>query len=174
VTNPISSGFVLGVPERQSRTARKIEGFRSLPVGWHYGSGGPISDAVISTVRELYGFLLQIGLSQTDAFAGADGEVLLTAYHEQHYIATTVEPNGVISVSHESAGVEVTSDEDLNVKGAKGSLLAVARKIWSLSASSTQGTLTRYVGGSMTWPLKNLPVAACQSSSSRVLRMQAA
>ena len=180
MTNPFGSPFVLGAPERKTATDRKIEDFRSLAVGWHYGSGGPISDSVLSKVQELYRFLLQIGLTKTDVFAGAGGEVLLTAYHEQHYVGTIVESSGEISVAHEIAGVEVASAEDLNLKRAKAHLLAITRDIWkrdiwNLSASSTQETLTKHLEGSMTWPLRNLPaVVACQSSSSRVLKLQAA
>jgi hypothetical protein len=174
VTN-FSSGFIIGTPERKTATARKIEDFRSLPVGWHYGGGGPISDSVISAVQELHRFLLQIGLTKTDAFAGVDGEVLLTAYHEHHYVATIVESTGEISVAHERAGTEVGSAEGLKVEEAKGHLLAIARDIWSLSVSSIHGTLTRHSEGSMTLPLRNLPVGvACQSSSSNVLRLQTA
>jgi hypothetical protein len=121
-------------------TVRKIDRFRSLPVGWHYGRGGPISDSVISLTQELHRFLLQIGLTKTDAFAGADGEALLTAYHEQHYVAIVVEPTGEISVAHEVAGTDVASAEDLDLKEAKGHLLAIARDIWSLSAPSIHGT----------------------------------
>jgi hypothetical protein len=102
-----------------SRTALKIDSFSALSVGWHYGRGGPISHLVISTAKELYYFLLLVGFTETDAFAGADGEILLTGYHEGHYIAIMIEPCGVVSVTHEHAGEEVTSEEELELQGAK-------------------------------------------------------
>jgi hypothetical protein len=159
---------------RRSRTETKIEDFASLPVGWHYGQGGPISSPVISTAKELCEFLVLIGFTRTNAFAGADGEILLTAYHEDHYVATIIEPNLEISVTHEHGRAEVFSAETMDVKGAKRALRNSAEEIWSSSGSFIPGISIGSAEDSTTWRLRNPRMAECQFSRSSALRLTAA
>jgi hypothetical protein len=153
---PAAGGFSL-LPDVMSRgTFDKVEAFRQLPVGWHYGEGGPVDDAVIVRARDALSFLVLIGLTHTDAFAGAGGEILLTAYHRDHYVGVILEPDGSFALSHEERDREVRDRERLSLAELKSELLdvargiGIARGIWSSSDTFTLGTLTAYGAGSIT------------------------
>lgn len=141
---------------RPRGTFDKIEAFRRLPVGWHYGEGGPVDDAVIERARDVLSFLQLIGLTHTDAFAGEGGEILLTAYHFDHYLGVIVEPDGSFALSHEKGDLEIRDLERISLAELKSELLEVARGIgiargiWSSSDTFTSGTLTTYGAGSIT------------------------
>jgi hypothetical protein len=144
-----------------TRTLDKIKSFTKLRRGWHYGRGGPISREILDIAADLHGHLMMIGLTRTDAFAGADGEVLLTAYHNDHYVGVTIESKDKIAVRHEGGDRDVSFVEELNVRKAKNELLRIVRGIWTMSVSYTQRISTTFGADSMTSASRTLPVEAC-------------
>ena len=75
-----------------TNTLSKIRTFQNLAIGWHFGSGGPIEAEVISRAIEIHCLFLLLGMTHTNAFAGENGEVLVTAYKIHDYIGVTIEP----------------------------------------------------------------------------------
>jgi hypothetical protein len=146
-------------------TGQKILSFRDLPLGWHYGNGGPIDDAVIVPAIQLYWHLLQNRLTSTDAFPGADGEIQLTAYHtasdgSRHYIGIMIEPSGELSLVYEIDGQDERPPiEAADLETVKAALREIARGIagrqWNTSDIFTQRTSTTLVGVLPKSPLKN-------------------
>jgi hypothetical protein len=164
-----------GSGSRPSRTATKIDGFAQLPFGWHYGSGGPISPNVIAQARKLHSALLFHGFTRTDAFAGVGGEVLLTAYHRGHYLALTIDPDFRVTLNHELDGNDQEYLERRSEAEIVARVRAIASGIWSTFVSSTSVILTTPPGSSVTWNLKNRPMAAeCRSSNWNAPALQAA
>jgi hypothetical protein len=144
----------------KSRTQAKIAGFRELQVGWHYGEGGPINDAAIARADEVLSFLTLIGLTHTDAFAGAGGEILLTVYHGDHCLEVMIEPDGCFGLTHERAGQEMCDHEAIDLAELKSKLLEVASEIWRSSASFIQSTLITCAGGSLASASRTLEAAS--------------
>jgi len=114
------------------RTARKIVSFTHLPNGWHYGQGGPITTQTLRDAFDVYMALLLAGFTSTDAFAGAGYEVLVTAYTGDEYIGVIVEPNGQLSLRHESADEERFYRDKMAMSEVKQKIDQIAGEIlWS-------------------------------------------
>lgn len=93
--------LVGGAVPAATKTLRKIDSFRSLPEGWHYGEGGPIDPDTADRATDIYWCLLLNNFSQTDAFPGANGEIQIVAYSDDHFISIMIEPTGEYSLVHE-------------------------------------------------------------------------
>ena len=102
-----SEAYFFGRPLAASKTLEKIKSFSSLPVGWNYGEGGPIQVSVIQRAIDLYWTIVLQGVVSTDACAGDDGEILLTAYNGEHYLGIVIEQDGKMTFRHEF------NDEDM-------------------------------------------------------------
>jgi hypothetical protein len=170
MTDIYSTGGTAGpLTVGKSRTLQKLENFGSLQTGWHYGSGGPIDGAVLNLARELHSYLLFVGFTHTDAFPAEDGEVLLTAYHKDHYIGVIIEPgpNHSFSLNHEINRVDSEYVEGVTKGDVQRLLRQIARSIWSTPDSSTHQSLITTPGNSATLPLRSLPALAeeCLSSN---------
>lgn len=127
----------------------KLETFRHLPAGWHYGKGGPISADAINRAKHVVDTLAINGFTHTDVFPNEGGEVLVTAYHQEHYLSVTVEEQGY-TLNHERAGNDVSFAESLDFPTLSKSLNKIAREIWNMSGFSTRGNMTIPLGASTT------------------------
>ena len=134
-------GFVVrsSIPAQSSRELIKLATFSELPSGWHYGSGGPISADVIDNARKIYRFYRLVGFSRTNFFAGADGDVLATAYHLDHYLGVDIEPTGLHSIIYERNGSEIFCHENLNLSRVRSAILEASVAIWNISDSVHPG-----------------------------------
>lgn len=130
-----TSGTFAFLRRASTPTSEKIESFRLLPKGWHYGEGGPVDDLVIRSAQELLAFFSMIGLTRTDAFAGAGSEALLAAYHRDHYIGLIIEPDGTFSLNHEVAGLDISDCEGMSLSELKSALLVIAREMGLLEVA---------------------------------------
>lgn len=90
----------------QQTTIEKINSYRSLPKGWHYGEGQAISNEVIECALSIQKGLKEQGLGFTDAFPGLNGEVRVTAYKDDFYLEFTVEEPDEIQFCLESNNIE--------------------------------------------------------------------
>ncbi len=146
--NVILSTTQYDVPE-------KLTSFKTLPIGWHYGLGGPISDDVIEAAAAIYRRFRLVGFSRNDFFAGASGEVLLTAYHRKHYIDVIVEPTKKFSITYEVNDSEKLFREDLEFNEINKEILEIAGKIWNISGSFTPTTMIIPGTSSTIWSLNH-------------------
>jgi hypothetical protein len=139
-------------------TMMKIQSFENLALGWNYGEGGPIDPSVIrGAISILLKFSLT-GLTDTDAFPGINGEVMVTAYERDHYLEAIVESNGSISVTYDVNDVEKFSKERMEPEEALTKLQDLAGQIWNTSDFyiRTISTLTLDKTGSRVWPSETL------------------
>ena len=155
-------------------TSRKLDGFRTLADGWHYGNGGPIAEEQIREAKKMLQFMNMIGFTRTDAFASGDGEILLTAYHEKNYLGVVLEENQTFSFTHELDGQECYAAENVTVLEAKKLLLTVAGEVWPISAWSTPGISTPFAASLTSLHSGSLLMGACLSLREPVLKPQAA
>jgi hypothetical protein len=78
----------------------EIESFASLPKGWDYGRGGPISAHVRAKALEWLSKLQSIGFVEIEAFPG-DTEIMLAASADNHYFELIVESDRSITISYD-------------------------------------------------------------------------
>lgn len=152
------------VPSHAPRTAQKIARFGELPLGWHYGRGGPIGAEVIARAKEIYTWLIDYGLTRTDAFAGADGEIQVTAYRFEHFVGVTIETDGTYALVHEIENGEREDgkmEDGLTRADLRPLLKEVAESTWSSFVSSIQITTTPTSSGSGIWLSSAHPTAGC-------------
>ena len=106
-----------------NQTVENMKGFRNLEVGWHYGTGGPISKAVIESALELHESLMHAGITQTDAFPGQGREILLTGDWatdgNKHCLSIIIEPDGSFSIRHDRDDVELDELETTDIDSVK-------------------------------------------------------
>jgi hypothetical protein len=122
-------------------TATKILSFGQLPVGWHYGEGGPINRNIINTAIALFWQFFWPRFTDTDAFPGVDGEIMVTAYEGNHYVEVIVEADGTMSLTHEFEDEEMCALERRTPEEVSHKLAEVVGEIWNTSAFYTAITL---------------------------------
>lgn len=124
-------------------TQRKIEGFKALEAGWNYGEGIPFDDSIISMALELESGSVELGFYESDAFPGANGEVMFTLYESHHYLEFTIEPNGQITYAHEINDGESEYKEGLTFEEATDKIREFRKALCKQSESSIlKNTLT--------------------------------
>lgn len=149
-----------------SATAAKIESFRLLPVGWHYGQGGPLSVDVANRALQIDSYYRQLGFSTTDAFPGADGEIMLTAYRGSHCIETIISTDLRYSVTHERDDTELSAAPDVDEIAAKQIIRQIGAEIWRSFDLSMDITTTKLKRSSEASRSKTQQVAAVYQSFS--------
>lgn len=126
----------------ESPTARVISKFAVLPKGWHYGEGGPIPLENIAAAQEVLSRFLGFGWIKTGAFAGAGGELLITAEVGEYSIEFTIEADLMASLVVERRGEEEIEKFCVPREEALRALMAFERRSCCTSDSFTHGHTT--------------------------------
>jgi hypothetical protein len=163
----IFHNFWQGAKLAHASTREKIAGFARLPDGWHYGSGSAPSDKVIQVARDLHDVLVSFGATVTDAFPGAEGEIIVTAYEGDRYVEVIVEADLTASIIYENPTLPTAHHKRLELREARDLLIRIAGAIWNTSDYSTRNTMTRGSAASLASHLGTL-VATEAFQSSRV------
>jgi hypothetical protein len=116
----------------------------------------------IAAAESILWTLVLEGMSDTNAFPGISGEVMVTAYSDGHYIEAIVENDGSISLMHEFNDAEMFSKEHMLQADAIAKLRDILGEIWSTSASYTPNTsiITLRKTVSRVWLSETHPTAA--------------
>jgi hypothetical protein len=111
-------------PVLEDITEQKISAFLSLPKGWHYGKGGPISIPIVRQALQINRGAWLAGY-KTDAFPGYDGEIQINCYRGDETKEFTIDrkPGQYICDNNiryvlDIANEEVDRQEDLTVEQA--------------------------------------------------------
>jgi len=80
-----------------------------------------------------------MGLLETDAFPGLNGEVMFTVYANDHYLEFALEADGAVAFCHEEADREVCYREGLSFEEARAKLREFKRG-WSESEFLAEST----------------------------------
>jgi hypothetical protein len=141
-----------------AKTAEKISSFANLPRGWHYGKGVPADPDTVRIATEYLLTFTELRFVETDAFPGADGEIMVSACRGKHCVEVTAEPDRSFVVSHQFDGEERFYAAELSGIDAYRALRNIARDIereeCAISGLSTLDTMTAADGGSRTSPLR--------------------
>ncbi|OGO27267.1 MAG: hypothetical protein A2Z16_05930 [Chloroflexi bacterium RBG_16_54_18] len=141
-------------------TAKKIEAFREIPAGWHFGNGSPPIDATIEIALQLNTEALELGFSKTNAFLGTEGEIQVTAYLGQLYLELTIERNSIISVVIENGNTEIFYKENLSMQETIAFIRSLRGELWALSELSINITSIEKKDDSQVLPSKTQVMAA--------------
>lgn len=96
-------------------TRQTIKSFLSLPKGWCYGSGIPISQITTDLAIHLNEKAENYGL-KTEAFPGIDGEVLLSVYGWEEETLDITIYYGDLEYSLEICDEQVESQEFVSIE----------------------------------------------------------
>ncbi len=138
------------------RASAKLNSFRSLPKGWHYGQGDAIANDVLTNAEKVVRYLVMSGFSRTDAFPGVGGEVQVTGYNGGNFLSVDVNTDGSFDVRHEADGRECCYEDGVVWPDVKDAINKVAIEIWGTSALSTLGTGTPPAPDSLIWRSRSL------------------
>lgn len=157
----VSFGFTGVFGDDFSETDRKIRSFGSFSPGWHYGRGVPAPQHVVGIARAYLMYFMMLGFTETDAFPGVDGEIMVTAYRGTHCIEVTVGVDRTFTVTHESNGEDRYHDSGLSGVKASAAIETATSNIAqeecaTSSLSISNGTSIGVGANSQTW-LSNHP-----------------
>ncbi|MCI0486290.1 MAG: hypothetical protein L0229_06785 [Blastocatellia bacterium] len=148
--------------DRIAATTKKIQGFKNLPQGWHYGEGVPPSDDTINKAVSLNIEAANSEFTKTNAFPGIDGEIQFTIYQGEAYLEFTIETNGSITFLYEENNEEKEYQENLSFNEAVEKIRDFKEKVWPSSELFTNSITTQTRGASRA-SLSNLPATIAVS-----------
>jgi len=108
------------------QTIQKVRNFAKLPVGWHYGEGGPINTSFIERMEKFLSIASGWGIEEANAFPGVDGQIELTFYLGNKTFAFMFETDNSVSITEEIKG-NIISDVYEQPYG------VAEEKLWELS-----------------------------------------
>lgn len=114
-----------------------------MPIGWHYGRGGPAQPHVIEAALRLNSIACKAGL-ETNAFLGPESEVQVTVYHGPHYLEFTIANDGLVDYVRENDHHETDRKPELTLDAAFSQLNGFVDDIWRSSVSYTATTTTQH------------------------------
>ena len=126
---------------------KKIKSFLELSDGWHFSDGETPSIDVIEQAIKLHNTLVEVGLSQTDAFPGIDGEVRVTAYTRNSYYEFTIDKYFHVTFVYEINNRVQVFEEDLSINDAILRIRYWGLR-WASFESSTKDIMTVGESGS--------------------------
>ncbi|MCP4683059.1 MAG: hypothetical protein GY864_12055 [Desulfobacterales bacterium] len=140
--NEAKSIFLLqDIATPQHVTKKKIQSFKELKSGWHYGEAVPLEQSILDKAISLNREAIRLAFFETDAFPGLNGEVMFTIYYEGHYLEFTFEPDGSVTFYHEEADKEISYQQGLSFQDAKTKIKEFRKETWKASASLTESTM---------------------------------
>jgi len=153
-------------------TKRKIDSFKNLPSGWHYGEGMAPDQAKIDLAHDWHRKLAELGFQSTDASPGVGGEIMISGYHESDDVEIVLEGDESISFYHEHNDEIVTSISHEAPGAVDEALERAGAMIWNTSGSSTKEILRLRKIDSIAWR-SEIITAAHPLFSEHVLRTKA-
>jgi len=113
------------------RTSNEIRSFSSLPKGWDYGEGGPISRKVILEALFWNKFLVSHGILDTEVAPSARGAILIAATIGGRYTEVISEPGGAVTVMQSRKPYPSLYCRGLPKNEAKDLLSKLMGEVWS-------------------------------------------
>ena len=101
-----------------SNTIKKVENFANLAIGWRFGKGMPIDSKKIEIAKELLELGETHGIERFNAFAGDEGELMISFYYLEKNIDLTLKNNGSITFAEDIGDEEIDFIPNLNYDAA--------------------------------------------------------
>jgi hypothetical protein len=125
-------------PSGSDKASEDIRSFSTLPKGWDYGRGGPISRRVIKDALFWNCFLISRGISDTEAIPSARGAILIAATIIGRYTEIISVPGGTVTVTQNRKPHPGIYLPGLTKKQTINLLLIMMRELWPTSVGFTQ------------------------------------
>ena len=140
------------MPTTTRKSAReKILEFSHFTKGWDFGEGIPFTRDTIRRALFLNRLLMAKCTPETDAFPGAGGDIMVTAYRDQWSWEILIDASGTVTYVVERNDVVIDRREDVSFDEA----LEIARRLitqtWKSYASSTPLDLTPESNALLVW-----------------------
>jgi hypothetical protein len=127
--------FIAQSPMDKHITVKKLESFRSLHAGWHYGEGIAFDENIVNNALNLHNIAVKLGFFETDAFPYIDGSIMITIYHKADYFEFTLMHNNEIMYRRETDDEEVGEEAQITFAQAKSVLEELRQDTWRSSDS---------------------------------------
>jgi hypothetical protein len=127
--------FIAQSPREKHITVTKLESFRRLNTGWHYGEGRDFDSTIINSAIDLHNLAVKLGFFETDAFPGVDGSIMIAIYHKSDYLEFTLTCKNEIIYRRETDNVEVSEEELITFDQVKTILEGLGQDTWRSSDS---------------------------------------
>jgi len=138
-------------------TINKVESFKILQKGWHFGEGDAISDDYVKVGTVFLQFAELMGTQKANAFPGENGELQIAFYQDNKFLEITIEANSKITVAEDVNNKNISYEENLNLTEVIEKL-----KIWgthranqTTSEQYTVNTMTRTENAFQVWHSAN-------------------
>lgn len=157
--------------DSQNHIFNKLKEIACLKNDWHYGEGVPPNK---ETLKKANSLIEQITMSMfdVDVFPGIDGEIMVTAYHKEHYLEFTIECDQTVTYVYQKQKIDISYEEGLSFNDTIERLDAFCDKIWNIPESYTPNITTKEDKNLRVSPLKTHRQVAFQSSQKNVLTQQ--
>lgn len=109
-----------------SRTIEKIQSFSNFTQGWSFGEGVSFTPTILLKATQLIKTAHALGFTETDAFPGLNGEVMVTIYLGADYWEFTLEPDETITFAYEKDDETILYEEGLPFEFAVSSITSIA------------------------------------------------
>lgn len=128
-----------------SETQLKMDAFKDLKPGWHYGQGHSPSEALIQKAKAIAKMLQMEFFCLVDTFLGIEGEIQVTAYPGQYFIEVNLLNDGNLELYVELIDQEEIIDlENLSMVELMRHLKIFKHaKLWKSFAFYPKSTLTK-------------------------------
>ena len=125
-----------------SQTILKVKNFANLPDGWRFGEGVVIQDSKIALAVRLLHYANEKGLERSNAFALADGGLLVSFYIDKYTLDLTLEADGSLTIAEDFDDDQLRYFENLEVADAYDEICKFSEHIETVSELSTPTTTT--------------------------------
>lgn len=140
-----------------NNTDIKIDSFSKLEFGWSYGEGDEIDLDIVCTAKNLHNTALYYGFTETDAFAGLNGEIRITLYKDDYYLEFTINQNQTIDYIKELKGDIIESKESISISKSYEIISIFGREFCKdLSESLISNTMINDLNDSKVLPLRTV------------------
>lgn len=104
---------------------KKIQSFKKLGEGWHYGEGRKFSAEVIKCAEDLAGYLSNNLFNKLNAFPGLDGEIMIKTYFPTSAIEITINSDLKANFMVETrAGEQLFESDTVSIADLKRQILS--------------------------------------------------
>lgn len=154
-------------------TIRKIRSFAHLPKGWRFGEGDSISEEKIKSAVRLVEDAESVGILRANAFAGGEGELLVSFYIGDDSIEITLEADGSVTFAEDCGDEQIDFIENLRLDEAYDKIWEFSEQIVATSESYIPKTTTLKPAHLRVSVSNLLPMAGLASSRRNVRRQPA-
>jgi hypothetical protein len=134
------TGHLFSIASVSDKVVAKVLSFAHLPLGWHYGRGGPATESTVRRALATREFLMTQGANSIEAFLREDRSIVISAFNEADQVDVTVAKSGSYDIF-----VERNEDTLLDEEGLDFSKVAAYVRFLGWKETLRSGSSTRAI-----------------------------